>query len=121
MKISTRSVLISLFIIAALASAFAASNTTTLTVYTPLQVNGTKLDSGSYKVTWTTNGDKAEVLFKSGKNEVKATATLEEAKTAYPNTAIMRTNEGVVKQLWIGGKTTTLVFSEKEKLNTQGE
>ena len=77
--------------------------------------------SGSYKVTWTTKGDKAEVLFKNGKNEVKATATLEEAKTAYPNTAIMRTNEGVVKQLWIGGKTTTLVFSEKEKLNTQGE
>lgn len=121
MKMSTKSVLISLFLVAALASAFAASNTTTLTVSTPLQVNGAKLDSGTYKVTWTTAGDKADVLFKNGKTEVKATAKLEDAKVAYPNTAIMRTNEGVMKQLWVGGKTTTLVFSETEKLNHQGE
>jgi hypothetical protein len=121
MKISTRSALICLFIIAALASAFAGGNNTTLTVNTPLQVNGAKLDSGTYKVTWTTVGDKVEVLFKNGKTEVKASAKLEDAKTTYPNTAIMRTNEGVVKQLWVGGKTTTLVFGETEKLNHQGE
>ena len=112
MKISLKSALIVMLVITALTAAFAASNSTTLTVTTPLQVNGATLQPGSYKVTWTANGEKADVLFKNGKTEVKATAKLEAAKTTYPNTAIMRTTDGAVKQLWVGGQTTTLIFAE---------
>jgi Protein of unknown function (DUF2911) len=112
MKTSVKSALISLFVIAALVCAFAASNSTTVQVTSPLQVNGSKLDVGSYKVSWTPNGDKVDVLFKNGKTEVKATAKLEPSKTTYANTAVMRTNDGVMKEIWVGGKNTTLVFAE---------
>ena|ERR1043165_1956100 len=107
-----KKVLIALFLISALVSAYAATNSVTLTVTSPMQVNGAKLEAGSYKITWTTNGDKADVIFKNGKTEVKATAKLEEAKITYSNTAVMRTTDGNVKQIWVGGKNTTLVFAE---------
>ena len=112
MHTSLKSVLVGLLVIISLVSAFAANNSTTLNVTSPLQVNGTKLEVGSYKVTWVANGDKADVLFKNGKTEVKTTAKVEDAKIIYSNTAVMRSTDGVMKQLWIGGKTTTLVFAE---------
>jgi hypothetical protein len=112
MKSSMKSALIALFILTALLCAFAASNSTTLQVNSTLQVNGSKLDAGLYKVTWTANGDKADVIFKNGKTEVKAIAKVEAAQTTYPNTAVIRTSEGVMKQLWVGGKNTTLIFAE---------
>lgn len=121
MKMSLKSALISLFILTALVAAFAASNSTQLTVNSPLQVNGTKLEPGSYNVSWTTNGNKADVVFKSGKTEVKAAAKLEDSKTRYPNTAVMRTADGQVMQLWIGGKTTTLVFANSDSSRNSGE
>src|SRR5690349_1245479 len=109
---SVKCAVLALFILTALVAAFAASNTTTLNVNSPLQVNGAKLDAGSYKVTWTVNNGKADVIFKNGKTEVKATAKLEDAKVVYLNTAIMKGQDGSMKQLWIGGKTTTLIFAE---------
>ena len=121
MKISLKSALIALFILTVVVAGFAANNSATVTVTSPLQVNGAKLQPGSYNVTWTANGNKADVVFKSGKTEVKATAKLEDSKTRYPNTAVMRTADGQVKQLWIGGKTTTLVFADTDSSRNSGE
>lgn len=112
MRTSLKSVLVALVLITALVSAFAANNTTTVNVTSPLQVNGNKLEVGSYKVTWTANGEKADVVFKNGKNEVKTTAKIEDAKVIYSNTAVVKTTDGIMKQVWVGGRTTALIFSE---------
>lgn len=106
-----KSVLIAVFLVLALATAFAA-NSTNLTVSSPMQINGTKLAPGDYKVSWTINNGQADVVFKNGKQEVKATAKVEDAKVVYLGTAVMKDKDGAVKQLWIGGKTTTLIFAE---------
>jgi Protein of unknown function (DUF2911) len=112
MRTGLKTAAIAAFVLICVVLAFAASNSTTLQVNSTLQVNGTKLDPGQYKVTWTPNGDKADVVFKNGKNEVKVTAKVQDSKTVYSNTAVMRTSEGMMKELWIGGRTTTLIFAE---------
>jgi hypothetical protein len=109
---TSKSVLIALFLLLALATAFAASNSTNLTVNSTLQINGAQLKPGDYKVTWTVNNGKADVIFKNGKQEVKASAKVEDAKVVYLGTAVMKEKDGTVKQLWVGGKTTTLIFAE---------
>jgi hypothetical protein len=112
MRTEFKTAVIAAFVLLCVVCALAAGNSTTLQINSPLQVNGTRLDVGQYRVTWTANGDKADVVFKNGKTEVKATAKLQDSKTIYNNTAVMRTTDGVMKELWIGGKTTTLIFAE---------
>ena len=112
MRTGFKTAVIAIFLLICVVCALAANNSTTVQINSPLQVNGAKLDVGHYKVTWTANGDKADVVFKNGKTEVKTTAKLQDAKLIYSNTALMRTNDGVMKELWIGGTTTTLVFNE---------
>ena len=112
MRTGFKTAVIAALVLICVVSVCAANNSTTVQINSPLQVNGAKLDVGHYKVTWTANGDKADVVFKNGKTEVKATAKLQDAKIIYSNTALMRTNDGVMKELWIGGTTTTLVFAE---------
>jgi hypothetical protein len=99
-------------VILALTMAVAAPNSGSVEVKSPIQVNGNKLDAGLYKITYTVNGDKADVVFKSGKNEVKTTAKIEESKAKAANTAISRTADGKLTQIWFAGRTTSLVFAD---------
>lgn len=97
-------------VVLALTAAIAATSTGSVEVKSAIQVNGNKLDAGLYKITYTVNGDKAEVVFKNGKNEVKTTAKIEENKAKAANTAIARTADGKLTQIWFAGRTTSLVF-----------
>lgn len=104
---------VALFLMLALAAAFAAATgSARVTLNNAAQLNGTKLAAGTYKVTWTAEGEKAQVVFKNGNTEVKANAKIVELKVAPANGAVVKNTAGELKEVWFGGKTTTLVFTE---------
>lgn len=105
-------VTIAFVLIAVLFASAATTATANIEVKAPFHVNGTKMDAGVYKITYTIDGNKADVIFKSGKSEVKATAKVEENKAKAANTAVARNAEGKLTQIWFGGKTTSLVFAD---------
>ncbi|HVZ85023.1 MAG TPA: hypothetical protein VG893_15215 [Terracidiphilus sp.] len=61
--------------------AFAAKNSQSLTLSTPVTVGSTQLDAGNYKITWTGTGANVEVtIAQKGKTPVTVAAKMVDAK-----------------------------------------
>jgi hypothetical protein len=95
-------------------SAFAAiSGKANMSLTTPAQLGGKQLTPGNYKLQWTGEGDNVQVTVLSGKKEVAtASAKLVDRPQAAPNDAVVKDNDGSIKQVWFGGKKMSIVFGE---------
>lgn len=102
---------VAVFLLLAFGAAFAASGSAQINLSSAATVNGTELKPGSYKVTWTGEGDNVSVTFKSGKTEVKAPAKMAQTDFRVPSTALVTDKSGAIKELRPAGKTTALQFS----------
>lgn len=60
--------------------AFAAKNSETVTINTPVKVGTTQLPAGDYKVTWTGTGSAVQVTLQKGKTAVTVPAKATEEK-----------------------------------------
>jgi len=89
----------------ALAVATAASSYD-VTISKPVSVAGTELKAGSYSLQL--KGDKA--TFKSGKNVVEVSATIEKAEKKYSETVIEGDNANL-KEIRLGGTNMKLTFA----------
>lgn len=107
----TKLLVIALVLVLGISTVFAASGSARLTINTKAQLNGTTLEPGSYKLSWTGDGDKVQVTFKKGKHEFTAPAKLVQiSKPLY--SAVVTDKSGAVREIWLEGKTTSLVFTE---------
>ena len=86
----------------------------TVTINHPVQLNGTTIPAGDYKVTCETNGTTAQVKFMQGKKEVaSATGHTKELGQKMPTARVLLTNSGGVaslQELDLTGTTTGVVF-----------
>jgi hypothetical protein len=86
----------------------------TVTLSQDVQLNGTTIPAGDYKVTCETNGTTAQVKFMQGKKEVaSATGHTKELGQKMPTARLLLTNSGGVasiQELDLTGTTTGVVF-----------
>ncbi len=86
----------------------------TVTLSQDVQLNGTTIPAGDYKVTCETNGTTAQVKFMQGKKEVaSATGHTKELGQKMPTARVLLTNSGGVaslQELDLTGTTTGVVF-----------
>ncbi len=86
----------------------------TVTLNQDVQLNGTTIPAGDYKVTCETNGTTAQVKFMQGKKEVaSATGHTKELGQKMPTARLLLTNSGGVasiQELDLTGTTTGVVF-----------
>lgn len=92
-------------------SAFAASGKITLSQDTV--VNGTKLEAGTYKVSYDESGADVKVTFRQGKKEFTAPATLQQTDSEPTNALVGVSTQGgsrELKSLQLAGKKSALTF-----------
>jgi hypothetical protein len=86
----------------------------TVTLSQDVQLNGTTIPAGDYKVTCETSGTTAQVKFMQGKKEVaSATGHTKELGQKMPTARLLLTNSGGVasiQELDLTGTTTGVVF-----------
>ena len=118
MKLSsvTKSLFLGLAVLLA-GSAFAA-NKTTLLVQEPVNVSGTKLAPGEYKVQWEGSGPSVEMSILKGKNVVaKVPAHVIDLPNASPNdAAIVRKNDDgsrSLSEIRMSGKKFALAVGDE--------
>lgn len=97
-------------------SLFAASSSGSLNLTQPVQLNGTQLKPGDYKVTWEGTGPEVTVSVMKGKDVVaKTTAHLKEAEKNFDsNAALLQKNadgSSALNGVRFGGKKVTLEFA----------
>jgi hypothetical protein len=79
--------------------AFAAKNSQTVAIDTPVKVGTTELPAGNYKVTWTGTGSTAQVtIAQKGKASVTAPAKLTEQKNNQPSITTNTVNGATILQ-----------------------
>jgi len=97
-------------------AALAGTVSKTLTFTDPVQVNGTTLQPGDYKVTFNDNAPTTQVTFKKGKKDVaSAQAEVKQAATKANTTSVEFNTEGSTRklqQIQFGGSTQALVLGE---------
>ena len=97
-------------------AAFAGTVSKSLTFSDPVQVNGTTLEPGNYKVTFNDNTPTTQVTFKKGKKDVAtAQAQVKQAATKVSATSVEFNTEGSTRklqQIQFGGSTQALVLGE---------
>ena len=93
---------------------FAASNSTTINLTSPTTVAGTKLDPGTYKVSWTGEGDNVAVVFKGNKTEVKAQAKAVKNDAPMASTSYVTNKDGELSEIRPGGKATAIRISNTQ-------
>jgi hypothetical protein len=101
---------VAVFVILAFGAAFAASGSTRINLSSAASVNGTQLAPGSYKVSWSGEGDNISVTFKSSKTEVKAPAKMAQSDFKTNSTALVTDKSGAITEIHPAGKNTTLQF-----------
>ena len=104
----TKSMKLSALLILALA--IASASTHTVTLFQPSVVSGTELKPGDYKLTVENN----KATIEKGKAKVEATVKVENGTDKFGATSVRYTSEGgkyKVKEIRLGGTTTTLVFN----------
>ena len=114
MKVMTKiewTALVLLITFAAVA-AVAATGSARIDLNSDATLNGSKLTAGSYKISWTGSGDSVDVVFKNGKQEIKTSAKVVELKKAPARTSIVKNSDGSIREIWFGGKTSSLVFAQ---------
>jgi hypothetical protein len=102
-------VLIALFAL----SAFAAGTTGKGNMFLSSggQIGGKRLDPGDYKLQWTGDGNDIKVTVFQGKKEVvSAPAKLVDRAENARDNAVVKGDDGSIKQVWFGGKKMTIVF-----------
>lgn len=101
--------LVALFSLSALAAGTAGKGSMSLT--SPAQLAGKQLPAGNYKLQWSGEGTEVKVTVLSGKQEVVTAPAkiVERAQTAL-NDAIVKGDDGSIKQVWFGGKKMSIVF-----------
>src|SRR5574337_1010312 len=96
-------------------AAFAGTVSKTLTFSDPVQVNGTTLQPGDYKVTFDDNAPTTQLTLKKGKKEVAtAQAQVKPADRTIHTTSLQFSGEGIsrtLQQIQFGGSNQALVLS----------
>lgn len=95
-----------------LSVAAAAANTNgTMSLISAGKLNGTQLNSGSYKVSWTGEGNNVQVTIKGkGVNVTAPAAVVTTDKTA-EHDAVVKSSDGTIQEVQFGGKKTVLKFT----------
>ena len=103
----------------------AESHSKNLDLEQKVQVNGTTLQPGSYKVQWDANGSTAQVKFLKGKKEVaSAPAQLKNMPKRSDGTSVVLGNKSEVPtldEIDFGGMTQALVLSGANATQSSGE
>ena len=106
-------------------AAFAGTVSKTLTFSDPVQVNGTTLQPGDYKVTFDDSAPTTQLTFKKGKKEVAtAQAQVKQADRKTNTTSIEYNGEGSsrkLQQIQFGGSTQALVLSDAGSSSSSGQ
>jgi hypothetical protein len=97
------------------ASAFAASGSTTIQLFSAAQLNGKSLPAGEYKVKWESHSPEADVTFLRGNKAVAtAHAKLVDRDQPYPEDAVVTqaNSDGAqtIVEIRFRGKKSVLVF-----------
>ncbi len=105
-------------------AAFAGTVSKTVTFNDPVQVNGTTLQPGDYKVTFDDNTPTTQLTFKKGKKDV-ATAQAQIKQASKANTTSVEFNgEGAsrkLQQIQFGGSTQAIVLSDGGSSTSSGQ
>jgi hypothetical protein len=105
--------------------AFAANVTKTITFEKPVQVNGTTLKAGDYKVSYDDASPNTQVTFKQGKKEVAtAQAQVKPLGGKTVNTEVVYSGDGSsrnIQEIHFGGSTQTLVLSDNGNSSQSGQ
>ncbi len=106
-------------------AAFAGTVSKTVTFTDPVQVNGTTLQPGDYKVTFDDNAPTTQLTFKKGKKEVaSAQAQVKQADRKVNATSVEFNSEGstrTLQQIQFGGSTQALVLSAGGSNSSPGQ
>jgi len=106
-------------------AAFAGTVSKTVTFSNPVQVNGTTLQPGDYKVTFDDAAPTTQLTFKKGKKEVAtAQAQVKQASNKVNATSVEFNSEGSTRklqQIQFGGSTQALVLSDAGSSSTSGQ
>ena len=92
------------------APAFAAKNSSTITIAEPVTVGTTQLPAADYHVTWTGTGSAAQVTLTSGKSTVTIPAKVVDQKNAI-SSVLTETKGGSTVLEGINLNKVTLVFT----------
>jgi hypothetical protein len=103
--------MIAAFLVLALGAAFAASNSTQITLGSATTVAGQKLAPGTYKVTWTGQGDNLTVVLKGNNAEVTAPAKAVKNTSRQAATSIVTNKNGDLTEIRPAGKDSTISFA----------
>ena len=107
------------------AGALAETHSKNLDLDKSVQVNGTTLAPGSYKVTYDDSGATAQVTFMKGKNKVAtAPAQIKKLDSKASTTSVILSNKTSVpslEEIDFGGSTQGLVLSNAAAGATTGE
>ena len=104
-------------------SAFAASNTGSMNLTQPAQINGVQLAPGEYRVTWAGTGDNVTLTILQGKKTVAtAQAHIRELSKAYGNDGFLSTPsdkgaQTIAELRFAGKKQAFAIGDEMAKIN----
>ena len=106
-------------------AAFAGTVSKTLTFTDPVQVNGTTLQPGDYKVTFDNSAPTTQLTFKKGKKDVAtAQAQVKPANKKAYTTSVEFNGEGSsrkIQQIQFGGTEQMLVLSDNGSSTSSGQ
>jgi hypothetical protein len=92
-------------------AAFAGNTNGNMSLISAGKLNGTQLNSGAYKVTWTGEGNNVQVTIKGqGVNITAPAAVVTSDKTA-EHDAVVKAADGSIQEVQFGGKKTVLKFT----------
>lgn len=95
-------------IIALSMSAFAATGT--MNLISAGKVNGTQLNAGTYKLTWTGEGSNVQVNIEGKGVKMTVPATVVNNPNKADHDMVLKSAEGNVQEIHFGGKKTVLKF-----------
>lgn len=93
-------------------AAVAANNTNgNMSLISAGKLNGTQLTSGSYKVSWTGEGNNVQVTIKGKGVNVTAPAAVVTSEKSADHDAVIKSADGTIQEVQFGGKKTVLKFT----------
>ena len=105
-------------------AAFAGTVSKTVTFNDPVQINGTTLQPGDYKVTFDDNAPTTQLTFKKGKKDVAtAQAQVKQVSNKANATSVEFNGEGSsrkLQQIQFGGSNQALVLSDAGSSSSSG-
>ena len=105
--------------------AFAANVTKTISFENPVQVNGTTLKPGDYKVSYDDAAPSTQVTFKQGKKDVAtAQAQVKSLGSKTLNTEVVYSGQDSsrnIQEIHFGGSTQALILSDSATTSQSGQ